>query len=357
MQIRAEHLTKLYGNTTALNDVSLAVEDGELFFLLGPSGCGKTTLLRIIGGFEQPTSGEIYLGGKAAGKTPPSERDTAMVFQGYALWPHLTVRQNIAFGLEMRKLPAAELNARVEQVLKELQIQELADRKPNQLSGGQQQRVALARTLVVHPGGFLLDEPLANLDAKLRRDMRLEIRRICKDNGLTGIYVTHDRAEALSMADRIAVFRNGQIEQIGTPREVYRRPQTPFVANFIGETNLRSGKLLSRESDGSALLETPLGVLRSRVLPDDAKPGESFTLSMRPEAFHILSDGADEANAISVTITNVDYLGEMAEHLSHDAAGGELKFFELNPAGTMRTGEAVRLSIAPDDVVCMKEKK
>lgn len=352
MRIDVRNLHKSYGKTPALRGIDLTVEDGELFFLLGPSGCGKTTLLRTIGGFEMPTSGEIFLDGKPAGKTPPAERDTAMVFQGYALWPHYTVRQNVEFGLEMKNITVDERRARVDQVLKELQIAEYADRKPNQLSGGQQQRVALARTLVVHPGCLLLDEPLANLDAKLRRDMRLEIRRLCKDNHLTGIYVTHDRAEALSMADRIAIFRDGQIEQVGAPKEVYRRPKTPFVANFIGETNLVKGTISAIESDGTAIVATPVGCLRSNAIPEEAAVNSQVTISMRPEAFRIIDNG-DAANVLTATVRNIDYLGEVAEHLAEADDGSTLKFFELNPLGTIRQGEALKLAIAPDDVVCM----
>jgi len=351
MQIRVEHLTKCYGETAALQDICLTVEDGELFFLLGPSGCGKTTLLRSIAGFETPTSGEIFLDGKPVAGTPPSQRDTAMVFQGYALFPHMTVRENVSFGLEMQGISKEECATRVNNVLDELQIREFADRKPNQLSGGQQQRVALARTLVVHPGCMLLDEPLANLDAKLRRDMRLEIRNICKENHLTGIYVTHDRAEALSMADRIAVFRNGHIEQIGTPDEVYRHPKTIFVASFIGDTNLREGRVLDTKE---GTLETPLGVLRSALLPADARDGDKLAISMRPEAFRVLNEGESSENTLEVSIRNVDYLGELSEHLATGADGNELKFYEINPRGAVRSGQRVRLAISPEDVVCMK---
>ena len=356
MQIRAEHLTKRYGETTALDDVSLTVEDGELFFLLGPSGCGKTTLLRTIAGFEAPTGGELFLGGVPMGAhTPPAQRDTAMVFQGYALWPHLTVRQNVAFGLEMKGVPREERERRVTQALQELQILELAQRKPNQLSGGQQQRVALARTLVIHPGVLLLDEPLANLDAKLRRDMRLEIRRICKENRLTGVYVTHDRAEALSMADRLAVLRNGRLEQVGTPREVYRRPRTPFVAEFIGETNLRKGTIKALEGD-SALLETPLGLLRSRCLPPDPRPGMEVALSLRPEAFRLLegqNPPPDGENRISVTLAMSEYLGEICQYEARDAAGEPLRFDHLNPREELPSGRPLLLCLSPPDVVCM----
>ncbi|HQL10516.1 MAG TPA: ABC transporter ATP-binding protein, partial [Lentisphaeria bacterium] len=205
MKVTIAGVSKFFGQVRALHDVNLEIADGELFFLLGPSGCGKTTLLRCIGGFESVSGGQIMLNGEDVASRPANERNTAMVFQGYALWPHMTVAENVAFGLEMRKVPKDERERRVREALQRVQIEHLRQRKPNELSGGQQQRVALARTLVVEPGCLLLDEPLANLDAKLRRDMRREIRRLCKDSGLTGIYVTHDRQEALSMADRVAV--------------------------------------------------------------------------------------------------------------------------------------------------------
>ena len=353
MEIRIEHLTKDYGKTRALSDVSLTIQDGELFFLLGPSGCGKTTLLRSIGGFEQPTSGRIFLGGEDVAGKPVHERNTAMVFQGYALWPHLTVRENVAFGLEMQKLPKAEVTRRVDQALRDIQISELADRKPGQLSGGQQQRVALARTLVVHPGCLLLDEPLANLDAKLRRDMRLEIRRICKENHLTAIYVTHDRAEALSMADRLAIFRNGRIEQIGTPEDVYRHPVNAFVANFIGETNLREGTIAHFRADGSAVVETALGNLVCSTVPATRKPGEKVLLSMRPEAFRKCD--AKEENSFTMTLRHIDYLGELADQIGETADGKLHKFFEINPRGRAVPGTVIRLSIASEDIICLND--
>ena len=355
MEVRVENLVKDYGATRALDDVSLTIEDGELFFLLGPSGCGKTTLLRAIGGFEQPTAGRILLDGKDVAGQPAHSRSTAMVFQGYALWPHLTVRENVAFGLEMQKLPKDEVRRRVDEVLREIQIAEYAERKPNQLSGGQQQRVALARTLVVKPGCLLLDEPLANLDAKLRRDMRLEIRRICKENHLTAIYVTHDRAEALSMADRLAVFRNGRIEQLGTPEEVYRRPRNAFVAGFIGETNLREGTVAQLRPDGAAVVDTALGKLVCATVGATRKPGEKVLLAMRPEAFRKCD--AQEENSFDMTIRHIDYLGELADHIGETADGETLKFFEINPRGRTRAGEVMRLAIAPDDIICLEDRR
>ena len=353
MEVRVEHLIKEYGKTRALDDVSLTIQDGELFFLLGPSGCGKTTLLRSIGGFEPPTAGRIFFDGMDVAGLPAHQRNTAMVFQGYALFPHLTVRENVAFGLQMQKLPKAECDQRVEKALQDVQIAEYADRKPNQLSGGQQQRVALARTLVVRPGCLLLDEPLANLDAKLRRDMRLEIRRICKENRLTAIYVTHDRAEALSMADRLAVFRNGRIEQLGTPEEVYRHPLNSFVANFIGETNLREGTIKHFRADGAAVVATALGDLACATVPATRQPGERVLLSMRPEAFRKCA--AQEENSFAMTLKHIDYLGELADQIGETADGKELKFFEINPRGRTDAGTVLRLAIAPEDIICLDD--
>ena len=348
MEIRVANLSRHYGAVRALDDVSLTISDGELFFLLGPSGCGKTTLLRCVAGFEQPTSGKVFFDGRDVTAQPANLRDTAMVFQGYALFPHLTVFDNVSFGLEMKKVGRDERKRRVVEALRQVQLEAYAARKPNELSGGQQQRVALARTLVVHPGCLLLDEPLANLDAKLRRDMRLEIRRLCKDSGLTAIYVTHDRQEALSMADRIAVFRDGRICQLGTPTEVYRRPSSAFVANFIGETNLIPARVLEA-LDGGARLATACGEFRS--LGDcPVKPGGDCLLSLRPEVFRI---GAATENMLEVTVEHIDYLGELADHIGRTADGQVVKFFELNPGALMPPGTRVTLSVAPEDLVVL----
>ena len=351
MEIRIEHISKHYGDVRALDAIDLTIEDGELFFLLGPSGCGKTTLLRLVGGFEQPTSGEIYLGGRACTGTPASQRNTAMVFQGYALWPHLTVRQNVSFGLEMQPISRSERERRVEKALAEMQIAELADRKPQQLSGGQQQRVALARTLVVQPGCLLLDEPLANLDAKLRRDMRMEIRRVCKENHLTAIYVTHDRAEALSMADRLAVFDHGRIVQVGAPEEVYRHPVNAFTANFLGESNLFTGEVVEC-SGRQGTLRCGTILLQSANLPDGAVAGSRLQLSIRPEAFRLTTPCE---GSFPVTLRHIDYLGEIADHIGETADGQSLKFFELNPRNSASAGQQVHLTVAPEDVVCLHE--
>ncbi|MBQ7651472.1 MAG: ABC transporter ATP-binding protein [Victivallales bacterium] len=351
MKITIEKLCKKFGDVSALSDVDLQIADGELVVLLGPSGCGKTTLLRCIGGFEMPTSGKILLDSEDVAQLPPNKRNTAMVFQGYALWPHMTVYENIAFGLEMKGLSAQEISKQVNAAMESVQIAQLASRRPNELSGGQQQRVALARTLVVHPGCLLLDEPLANLDAKLRRDMRLEIRRLCKDNGLTGIYVTHDRQEALSMADSVAVLKDGRIVQTGSPDEIYRKPVNAFVASFIGETNFIQGVLVSMDGDG-AEVETAAGVLHAENHLEGARVGEKVTLSIRPEAITLNSAVAGEgANEIAATLETSAYLGEVANHTARTGQGGILlSFLELNPRAASQAGSKCTVYIPRSDI-------
>ncbi len=294
--IIAEHIVKSFGSVQALADISLKVESGEMFFLLGASGCGKTTLLRCIAGLEIPTSGKILFGNQEVTKMPPHKREAAMVFQSYALWPHLTVGQNIAFGLEERKVPKAEIKRRVDEALEMVKLPGFGERSIDQMSGGQQQRVSLARALVVKPKCLLLDEPLSNLDAQLRVEMRREIRRIVKENGLTGIYVTHDQEEALAMADRMAVLHAGTISQVGAPETIYRSPRSAYVANFIGETNLISGNVLDVK-ERFVLAQTELGPLVARITDPDWLPqtGESIQLSIRPEAWRLHQASGDNA--------------------------------------------------------------
>ena len=251
MRVSIRKLVKQFGATVALKDISLEVGSQELFFLLGPSGCGKTTLLRLIAGFYQPDGGEILFGDQPMNGVPPHRRNTGMVFQNYALWPHMTVAENVAYGLEVRAVSAAEKKERVAEALGIVQMEPYAERSPNQLSGGQQQRVALARALVIRPDVLLLDEPLSNLDARLRLEMREEIRRIHAQTKITTIYVTHDQKEALSLADCMAVLRDGRVEQLGDPRAVYRTPANRFVADFIGETNWLPAKVLSKANGES----------------------------------------------------------------------------------------------------------
>ncbi len=330
ISITVSNLTKRFGNVTALRNLDLEIRPGELFFLLGPSGCGKTTLLRSLAGFYIPEEGTVAFDGENVTRLAPHKRNTGMVFQSYALWPHMTVAENVAFGLRERKVRKAELNQRVGEALESVQMTTYADRRPNQLSGGQQQRVALARALVIRPRCLLLDEPLSNLDARLRLEMRSEIRRVCKEFKLTTIYVTHDQKEALSIADRMAVLEDGLILQVGTPREIYGQPHTRSVAHFIGETNFIEGRLLARDGSG-VRVETPHGILDGRLADPAAEPvdGAEVTVSIRPECFRLSTEKL-QANCISGRIGGSIYLGEVAQYEFHTQAG-ILKVFELNP--------------------------
>lgn len=355
VSLLTEDLVKVFGATRAVDGISLTIEPGELFFLLGPSGCGKTTLLRCIAGFHEPDSGRIRIGDRDVTHLPPHVRDTGMVFQSYALWPHLTVAQNVAFGLEMRKLPKVEVNRRVQEALERVHMGAEAQRKPNQLSGGQQQRVALARALVIHPQCLLLDEPLSNLDAKLRLEMRTDIRRICKEAGLTALYVTHDQKEALSIADRLAVLRNGVIEQCGAPQAVYRRPDSVFVAGFIGETNFIEGEVTAA-GGAHVRVRTALGEWVAVAGERAFAVGQAVTLSVRPEAIRLGAAPADAVNRTEGLVHDTIYLGEVAQHQVRvgGATGRNLKVFDLNPRIVARDEAApAGVWVAPEDVVVL----
>ena len=353
--ITVENLTKKFGEVTALDRVNLRIQKGELFFLLGPSGCGKTTLLRHIAGFYMPEEGRILFDEDDVTDIPPHKRNTGMMFQSYALWPHLTVAKNVAFGLEERRVPRAEIKKRVARALSDVRMEAYADRKIAQLSGGQQQRIALARALVIRPRCLLLDEPLSNLDAKLRLEMRSEIRRICKEFGLTAIYVTHDQKEALSISDRMAILENGRVAQVGTPEEVYHRPHTRVVADFIGETNFLEGTVVGAE-DGQLHIETEHGHFRGVPGDRDWHPaaGTKVLLSMRPEAWRIVHhthDSQAPENSLTGRVEEKTYLGEIAQYQVR-AGEAVLKLFELNPRpGEGYVGERVRASVSADDVV------
>jgi iron(III) transport system ATP-binding protein len=355
ISIRVQQLTKRFGPVVALDRLDLTIEAGELFFLLGPSGCGKTTLLRSLAGFYLPEEGAIFFGDDNVTRLAPHKRNTGMMFQSYALWPHMTVAENVAFGLEERKIPREETRRRVQEALASVQMESLADRRPNQLSGGQQQRVALARALVIRPRCLLLDEPLSNLDAKLRLEMRAEIRRVCKEFRLTTVYVTHDQKEALSISDRMAILDRGRVLQVGSPRDVYRRPVCTTVANFIGETDFVRGRVASA-ADGSVIVETPVG--RFQGVAGDARatfaPGAAVTLSVRPECWS-LSHEAPARNAVKGRIGQATYLGEMAQYELR--AGDQLlKILEMNPRFLEHalSGD-VFASVQPDDVVVLRE--
>ncbi|MSR41783.1 MAG: ABC transporter ATP-binding protein [Phycisphaerales bacterium] len=344
--IRLEGLAKHYGETAAVAGVTLSVPSGSLFFLLGPSGCGKTTLLRMIAGFIEPTAGRIFFDSTEVTATPPNARNTGMVFQNYALWPHMSVAENVAFGLDVRSIAKAEKERRVREALALVRMQDYATRKPGELSGGQQQRVALARAVVIEPQVLLLDEPLSNLDAKLRIEMRHEIRRIVDTLKVTTVYVTHDQKEALSLADGMAVLNAGSIAQLGAPRELYRRPNSRFVADFLGESNfIEAVRTESYRWNAQGV------AMHSSVACD----ASSATLSLRPEALRMSTSMSTSAsagvNVLHGRLLSSAYLGEVAQHVVHVEGVGELKVFELNPRDAQNIGSTITLSIDPDDVV------
>ena len=354
MQLRIRQLGKRFGTTPVLRGITLDVEDRELFFLLGPSGCGKTTLLRTLAGFYQPDEGELWFGDRRMNGIEPHQRNTGMVFQNYALWPHLTVAENVAYGLDVRAIAPKEKRERVAEALRMVQMEALAERSPNQLSGGQQQRVALARALVIRPDVLLLDEPLSNLDARLRLEMRDEIRRIHEQTRLTTLYVTHDQKEALSMADRMAVLRDGVIEQLGKPREVYRSPASRFVADFIGEANWLPGTVHSRTSN-AVVLETPAGLILATSAPPTVTPGSPVDVGFRPEAVRLRATGPD--NRMDAVIEQVTYLGETEQYRLRWPDGTTFKAFEQNPEELRAVGTALSCQVAPPDVFVIPSVK
>lgn len=341
MRITIANLTKRFGALAAVNAASLAIEEGELFTLLGPSGCGKTTLLRLIAGFYAPDEGEIRFGERVVNAVPPHERGIGMVFQNYALWPHMTVGQNVAYGLKLRKLPSAEIAQRVAAVLEKVGLTGLDARYPGQLSGGQQQRVALARALVLNPHILLLDEPLSNLDAKIRVQVRAEIRKLQKELGITTIYVTHDQEEALTLSDRIAVFNQGRLSQVGPPKALYERPTTRFVADFIGVNNLIEGTVRSVEGpEGSLRAETALGELLA-IRNEPLAVGERCVLCIRPENIELGERVDGVRNRFRGAIAFAAYMGNTLRY-DVDLGGGVTFKFDIGdpwrheqmPAGT-----------------------
>src|SRR5690348_2003904 len=324
-ELEVYELTKRYSPQVSVGPISFEVHEGEFFSLLGPSGCGKTTTLRCIAGFETLTEGSISLHGERLDDKPPHRRDIGLVFQNYALFPHLTVFDNIAFGLKLRRLAKSEIAERVGRVLQLVDLADMTARFPAQLSGGQQQRVAIARSLVLEPRILMFDEPLSNLDFKLRTQMREELRKLQRRLGKTSIYVTHDQTEALALSDRIAVLSHGRIEQIGTPAEIYERPASAFVAEFIGSSNMLRGCIVERDEAGT-LVATETGLrLRCASEPERELEGTKVSILLRPERIHVEAPGGTATpgqNRLSARIADVTYLGEDL-HLSLDLTGGE----------------------------------
>ncbi len=351
MHISAHDIVKRFGDNEVVGRSSFSIGEGELFTLLGPSGCGKTTLLRLIAGFYAPDEGEIRFDGKRVNEVPPHKRGIGMVFQNYALWPHMTVRENVAYGLRLREISSSEIEGRTSQILEKVRLEKYGARYPGQLSGGQQQRVALARALVLNPKILLLDEPLSNLDAKVRIQVRAEIRKLQKELGITTVYVTHDQEEALTLSDHIVVFNQGRIFQMGTPRELYERPKNRFVADFIGINNLVEGTV--RESNaGFTAVDTEVGPVRA--LPNEAlKPGDKCILCIRPE--NIALGLPSESNTVKGKVSFAAYLGHT---LRYDVEAGRVVFkvdirdpWHHEP---IALGEAVELSFAASGTVAIE---
>jgi spermidine/putrescine transport system ATP-binding protein len=336
--IRLEGVTKRFGEMTAVDALDLEIERGAFYALLGPSGCGKTTTLRMVGGFEDPTEGRVFLGGDDVTEHPPYKRDVNTVFQSYALFPHLSVEKNVAFGLERKKVGKDEARKRAKEALDLVQLGQFGKRKPTQLSGGQQQRVALARALVNRPRALLLDEPLGALDLRLRKQLQIELKRIQQDIGITFVHVTHDQEEAMSMADTIAVMHDGKIEQAGSASDLYERPRTEFVANFLGVSNLIDGKL-ARSEGSLSTVETHDGarlhVPSDRVGPHDS---DSIRVGVRPEKITLRpangAVGNGEVNALRGTVVVAAFLGISIQYVIRAAGGEELTVFAQNLDGS-----------------------
>ena len=347
-------MVKAFGSTRAVDGIDLSVPEGSFFALLGPSGCGKTTTLRMVAGLEEPTSGAIYIGGKDVAGTRPYQRPTNTVFQNYALFPHMTIFENVAFGLRRRR--AGEVRAQVMQMLELVELSHLAQRKPSQLSGGQQQRIAVVRALVNRPKVLLLDEPLGALDLKLRRQMQLELKRIQTEVGITFIHVTHDQEEAMTMADTIAVMNKGRVEQLGAPVELYENPRTAFVAGFLGQSNLMAATVTGRRG---SMVE--LEVEGGRVVMPASRlsvPGPKVEIGVRPEKVHLADRGIaqDGFNRIDGTVVDASFIGVSTQYLIRTPQDEELTVFSQNLSTSLRrVGDAVTLSWQPEHTFGLEE--
>ena len=361
-EIRLANVTKQFREVTAVDDVSLTVDTGEFLTLLGPSGCGKTTTLRMIGGFDLPTRGRIELRGRDVTADPPDRRPVNMVFQSYALFPHLDVADNIAFGLKRRGVNGDEIKRRTGAILEKVHLSGYERRRTHELSGGQQQRVALARALVNEPHVLLLDEPLGALDLKLRKRLQLELKRIQMDVGITFVYVTHDQEEALTMSDRIAVIHRGRIEQVGVPEELYDRPASSFVADFIGTTNLLAGTVEAIH-DGGALIRLESGD-QCLIAADGRAAGQAIQLSVRPEAIAIDAgngSGASDRSAtgngrIHAEVEQVAYLGAAVQYHVRTAGGLGLSVLAGKTGSRFASGDSIVLAWAPADALVLGDR-
>lgn len=339
-------VTKSYGEAVAVDDLSLSIEPGEFLSLLGPSGCGKTTTLRMIAGFEHPDSGDIRISGRSVLGLPPHKREVNTVFQAYALFPHMTVAENVAYGLQQRRVPKTEQRERVSAALDMVQLRRFADRKPTMLSGGQQQRIALSRALINRPSVLLLDEPLAALDRQLREEMQVELKLLQGRLGTTFVFVTHDQGEALSMSDRIAVMRAGRIEQLDTPNQIYAAPASAYVASFIGQQNFLQGSVTA---DGAAI-DTPVGVIAGDWGADPVSPSEAAVAAIRPE-FIRLEPGGTAGTGVDGRVLSVSYLGETLQVVV--GLPGDLTMLVRTPAPTapaVAVDDDVRCAWSPADV-------
>ncbi len=351
MKVVLKGISKVFGKLRAVDGVSLEIEDGDFFTLLGPSGCGKTTLLRVIAGFYPPDEGEVYFGERLMNDVPPHRRETGMVFQNYALFPHLNVRENIAYGLRVRKVPAGEMDARIADAIRSVRLEGLEKRFPGQLSGGQQQRVALARALVISPQILLMDEPLSNLDAKLRVAMREEIRRIQKDLRITTIYVTHDQEEAMAVSDRIAILNLGRLEQLGAPDEIYFHPCSRFAAEFMGGSNILELTALGYDEASSRLRAESGGEPLTLCVPRPAE--ERVCLSVRPEWVQIAEEAGEDA--IEGTVESTTFLGALVRYRVRALGGQSLMIEVHNPRARdiRREGDPIRFRFDAERLVML----